>query len=319
MNALSLEANSGAYRVRQLVLCFVPLPVFYVASAFLGLSGLHYLLGLPAVLVLSYRQFFIAHDCAHRTFFESTRANIALGKITTAFLFTPFHYFEGQHLLHHRHLGTASDPGFIDYQPNVSRRPDLVWHFAKPFLGLTVLKSVRGYLQGLMRRRTFSDFTGRRLASRSADSLRLLRDWSPVLVVQGAQALVSWGVSEAGLIHYLLYGVYPSIFGFLGLSRIRMFAEHHGSSSGSKVEAEITRDFAPNVIERVLLTANSFEYHRIHHRTPRTRSSHLRDASKVCLSGGGFQPSGFAPATDSYTRAIRSAWRELRYRGSNQT
>lgn len=153
---LSLEANTGAYRAKQLFLCFIPLPLFYVASAFLGFSGWLYLLGLPVVLMLSYRQFFIAHDCAHRTFFESSRANIALGKVATAFLFMPFRYFESQHLLHHRHLGTDSDPGLIDYQPSLSRRQDLVWHFAKPFLGLTVLTSVRGYLEGLMCQRNRS-------------------------------------------------------------------------------------------------------------------------------------------------------------------
>lgn len=127
------------------------------------------------------------------------------------------------------------------------------------------------------------------------------------------------GGSEVGLVHYLLFGAYPSICGFLGLSRVRMFAEHHVSSSGTKGDAEISRDFAPNILERFLLTANNFEFHQIHHRTPRTRSSRLRDASKVCPGGRGFQPSESAVATNSYTWAIRSAWHELSHRQSHQS
>nr|WP_321259038.1 fatty acid desaturase [uncultured Pseudodesulfovibrio sp.] len=57
------------------------------------------LLILAALLLV--RIFIIFHDCAHGSFFTSRRANIILGFISGFLTFTPFTYWQRNHLIRH--------------------------------------------------------------------------------------------------------------------------------------------------------------------------------------------------------------------------
>ncbi len=52
------------------------------------------------------RIFIFFHDCAHGCFFESRKANTIVGYITGVLTFTPFRYWQKNHLIHH---GTYAD------------------------------------------------------------------------------------------------------------------------------------------------------------------------------------------------------------------
>lgn len=55
---------------------------------------------IPAALLLV-RIFIILHDCAHGSFFASRRANVILGFLCGFLTFTPFTYWQRNHLVHH--------------------------------------------------------------------------------------------------------------------------------------------------------------------------------------------------------------------------
>ncbi|MBI9079247.1 MAG: fatty acid desaturase [Pseudodesulfovibrio sp.] len=54
---------------------------------------------LAALLLV--RIFIILHDCAHGAFFASRRANVILGYVSGFLTFTPFTYWQRNHLVHH--------------------------------------------------------------------------------------------------------------------------------------------------------------------------------------------------------------------------
>ena len=47
------------------------------------------------------RIFIFFHDCAHNSFFSSNRANTILGYVTGVLTFTPFRYWQRNHMVHH--------------------------------------------------------------------------------------------------------------------------------------------------------------------------------------------------------------------------
>ncbi|MEQ8766820.1 MAG: fatty acid desaturase [Planctomycetota bacterium] len=52
------------------------------------------------------RTFIIFHDCGHRSFFASRRANDIWGFVTGLLTFTPYYHWRGEHAVHH---GTTGD------------------------------------------------------------------------------------------------------------------------------------------------------------------------------------------------------------------
>ncbi len=60
------------------------------------------------------RVFIISHDCGHRSFFQSRRANNILGFITGVLTFTPFHHWRWEHAIHHATSGDLDRRGTGD-------------------------------------------------------------------------------------------------------------------------------------------------------------------------------------------------------------
>ena len=60
------------------------------------------------------RIFIFFHDCAHNSFFASTRANTILGYVTGVLTFTPFRYWQHNHLVHHNTYADLDHRGVGD-------------------------------------------------------------------------------------------------------------------------------------------------------------------------------------------------------------
>ncbi len=60
------------------------------------------------------RIFIIFHDCGHRSFFKSKRANFIVGKLMGILAFTPFHKWHFQHRIHHATSGNLDKRGIGD-------------------------------------------------------------------------------------------------------------------------------------------------------------------------------------------------------------
>jgi omega-6 fatty acid desaturase (delta-12 desaturase) len=85
-------------------LMVLSLPVSYWIT--LGLS-------LPAAGFLV-RIFIIFHDCGHGSFFRSSRANRITGIILGSLVFCPYHYWTGDHAMHHQTVGNLDKRGSGD-------------------------------------------------------------------------------------------------------------------------------------------------------------------------------------------------------------
>ncbi len=71
---------------------------------------------LLAVLAAGFliRIFIIFHDCGHKAFFKSQKANNIVGKITGILAFTPFYKWHGQHWVHHATSANLDKRGIGD-------------------------------------------------------------------------------------------------------------------------------------------------------------------------------------------------------------
>ena len=72
---------------------------------------------LPVIVLASgfmIRTFIIFHDCGHRTFFRSRKANDFWGAVTGVLTFTPFYFWSKQHARHHATSGNLDKRGFGD-------------------------------------------------------------------------------------------------------------------------------------------------------------------------------------------------------------
>ncbi|MDH3285954.1 MAG: fatty acid desaturase [Acidobacteriota bacterium] len=94
-------------------------PVAYVLTCYVAylISRVSIWLAL-AVMVLAagfyVRSFIVFHDCAHGSFFRSSRANTIVGFITGVLAFTPFQHWRREHSIHHATAGDLDRRGVGD-------------------------------------------------------------------------------------------------------------------------------------------------------------------------------------------------------------
>lgn len=72
---------------------------------------------LPPIILASLllvRIFIIFHDCTHGSFFATRRANVVLGYISGILTFTPFAYWQHNHLVHHGSYANLDKRGVGD-------------------------------------------------------------------------------------------------------------------------------------------------------------------------------------------------------------
>jgi acyl-lipid omega-6 desaturase (Delta-12 desaturase) len=106
-NVTRFQSASLARARWQVINSFIPYVLLWIAMVYT--LAVSYWLMLPlAILAAGFlaRIFIIFHDCGHSSFFESKRANNAVGAIAGLVNLTPFRHWRWQHALHH---GTAGD------------------------------------------------------------------------------------------------------------------------------------------------------------------------------------------------------------------
>jgi omega-6 fatty acid desaturase (delta-12 desaturase) len=95
--------------VLQLINTFVPYLLLWVILIYMIRNRYSLIVISPLILLASLfllRIFILFHDCVHGSFFASQRANTILGYVTGILTFTPFRYWQHNHLTHH---GTYAD------------------------------------------------------------------------------------------------------------------------------------------------------------------------------------------------------------------
>ncbi|MGQ1947569.1 fatty acid desaturase [Geofilum sp. OHC36d9] len=99
----------------QVINSFVPYVILWVIMVYsLRYS---YLITLAlSVLAAGFlvRIFIIFHDCGHNSFFKSRRLNKIVGIIAGALVFTPYHKWHYQHMVHHKTVGDLDKRGMGD-------------------------------------------------------------------------------------------------------------------------------------------------------------------------------------------------------------
>ena len=60
------------------------------------------------------RTFIIFHDCGHGSFFKSKRLNTVVGIITGLIVYTPYHMWKYEHMIHHQTVGNLDKRGIGD-------------------------------------------------------------------------------------------------------------------------------------------------------------------------------------------------------------
>lgn len=103
---------SVAVSVRQLATSIGPYLAIWVLMA-LSLRWSYLLalaLALPAAAFLV-RIFILQHDCGHRSFFQSKRANDLVGFVLGVITFTPYHTWRRLHAMHHATSGNLDRRG----------------------------------------------------------------------------------------------------------------------------------------------------------------------------------------------------------------
>jgi omega-6 fatty acid desaturase (delta-12 desaturase) len=92
------------------LLPFIALTACGWVAAYFGLWWLALILSVPAA-AFTVRLFMIQHDCGHRSFFSSARANDWLGRIIGVITLTPYDCWRAEHAVHHATSGNLDRRG----------------------------------------------------------------------------------------------------------------------------------------------------------------------------------------------------------------
>ena len=109
------QTSNTRTSIRQVANTFIPFfLIWYLMVLSLDYSyWLTLALALPAAGLLV-RIFIIQHDCGHGSFFKSRKANDRVGMFCSLFTWTPYHYWQKSHAIHHANAGSLEDRGIGD-------------------------------------------------------------------------------------------------------------------------------------------------------------------------------------------------------------
>jgi omega-6 fatty acid desaturase (delta-12 desaturase) len=105
------EAQTGK-AVFQLVSTFGAFLILTAAIGWAVMQGIYWpLIGVVLNGGLLIRLFIIQHDCGHRSFFKSSKANDWTGRALSLFTFTPYGFWRSTHNMHHAGSGNLDHRG----------------------------------------------------------------------------------------------------------------------------------------------------------------------------------------------------------------
>jgi len=99
----------------QVINSFVPYLLMWVLMVY-SLKYSYWITFALSVLAAGFlvRIFIIFHDCGHGSFFKSDKLNEVVGIIAGGLVFTPYHKWHYQHMVHHRTVGNLDKRGMGD-------------------------------------------------------------------------------------------------------------------------------------------------------------------------------------------------------------
>ncbi|HKU44983.1 MAG TPA: fatty acid desaturase [Polyangiales bacterium] len=239
-----------------------------------------------AFVVISSRQALLAnlaHDAWHTLCFRPRRLNDWIGALCYAYpVGIPFHHDRARHFTHHRRVGHADDPDWVNYSHTARQsRRDLARFFAGRLFGSLLVETALSVLKNRGRPRV--------ALPSHVDSRGPRHEMLRVALVQLALVvLFGWSVA------WWAYGVLwllPLATLTAFCNSLRAFAEHAAQSGAEP--AERLRDLDAGLLSRLFLCPAHFNFHALHHEYPsvphyRLRSFRSDEAARLPAPAAGY-------------------------------
>ena len=239
---------------------------------------------LAAIVVLGGRQLglgILMHDCAHRGFLPSPRANDWVGQwLCAAPMFADLDVYRRYHMTHHRHAGTDQDPDLPNYRGYPVSPASLARKVLRDLAALTGLRAALALAVLYSHADPCAVPLGysyrREAGGRRADqSLKhLLWNLRRVLLVQCMLFALLWVLG-----HPLAYLLWPAAWltSYMLFSRIRNAAEHGGLPGTLSTDPWLnTRSVKAGWLARLTVAPNHVNWHFEHHLAPTVPGYRLR-------------------------------------------
>lgn len=230
----------------------------------------------PLVVVaagLLVRIFIIFHDCCHGSFFRHPRANAICGFVCGALVFTPFHKWRREHMLHHATAGNLDRRGTgdlwtltVEEYLSASRGTRLAYRLARNPFVLFALAPLYVFL------------VDHRFTAKASDKRERQSLWATNLAI----ALMAWATSAAfGLGPYLLMQL--GVIGLAGSVGLWLFYVQHQFETVSwerhtnrrHVDAALQGSSFYKLPRVLQWFTGNIGYHHVHHLNPRVPNYHL--------------------------------------------
>jgi len=236
--------------------------VILLAMAAADRSG-SWLVGGLALVVIGSRQnalATLAHEAWHRLAFSNASVNHAIGAWAYAYpIGIPYFHDRRRHLRHHREVGLAHDPDWINYTSEGRETPlRVLAYLASLLCGRLVLGTAWNLLVRRQPRIAVDEPESRARSSGPTVSGELLR----IAILQGLLFAFFWAAFSWWT--YPVFWALPvaTVGGFF--ANFRAFLEH-ASASGSASPSERLRDFEVGPLEAFFFSPCHFHYHALHH------------------------------------------------------
>jgi fatty acid desaturase len=237
---------------------------------------------LLAICLIGARQMALAvlmHECAHRTFFRTSRFNQILGDwLVAAPMNIPMSAYREVHLRHHRHGGTAKDPDLDLVRGYPATPGSLLRKFLRDSFGLTGLKDIVAQYHRFSLARDYR-FVGIHM-------LMLL-------------LLVAAGI---GWTYGLWWAAYLTVYQIV--LRLRLMGEHGTATDLLDRDARLhTTTVAAGPLQRLFIAPHGVSYHLEHHLLPSVPIYRLRGLHGLLKARGFFD--GYDCLRRTYIDIIR--------------
>jgi len=261
-----------------------------VAAAFaIAITWANALGVLAAMVLLGGRQLglgILMHDCAHRGFLPSAKANDWVGQwLCAAPVFADLDVYRRYHMTHHRHAGTDQDPDLPNYRGYPVSPGSFARKVLRDAMGLTGLRAAlaltmlyaRADPNAVQLGYSYRRQAGKARAERS--HRHLLWNLRRVLLVQGIGLAVLWALG-----HPLAYLLWPAswLTSYMLFSRIRNAAEHGGLPGTMSTNQWLnTRSVKAGWLARLTVAPNHVNWHFEHHLAPTVPGYRLAELHRL--------------------------------------
>ena len=219
------------------------------------------------------RVFIIFHDCAHNSFFPSTKLNTIIGRILSIFVFTPFEHWRWEHNVHHatsgklnsRNTGDITTLTVSEYNSANRSKKILYRIYRHPFTLFIVGSTFRFLLQ-------------QRFASKDANKKRRLSVWlTNISIIVFTIGLISiYGIKQWMIIQFTIVAVASSIGIWLFYIQ-HQFEDAYWTTCDkwNHVDAAMLGSSFYKLPKLLQWLTGNIGFHHIHHLNPKIPNYHL--------------------------------------------